>query len=90
MLNFFNQWKLPFSTKKSQKQAFLAFKGDVFSGLDASALSEKPFGLYPVASAHFSGLYGLLRPLDLMQPYRLEMGLKLTTKKKGKFVSILG
>ena len=76
----FNQWKLPFSTENA-KQAVLAFKGDVYSGLDASALSENRLAYTQSHLRILSGLYGLLRPLDLMQPYRLEMGLKLTTKK---------
>ena len=76
----FNQWKLPFSTENA-KQAVLAFKGDVYSGLDASALSENRLAYTQSHLRILSGLYGLLRPLDLMQPYRLEMGLKLTTRK---------
>ena len=76
----FNQWILPFSTENA-KQAVLAFKGDVYSGLDASALSENRLAYTQSHLRILSGLYGLLRPLDLMQPYRLEMGLKLTTKK---------
>ena len=76
----FNQWKLPFSTENA-KQAVLAFKGDVYTGLDASALSENRLTYTQSHLRILSGLYGLLRPLDLMQPYRLEMGLKLTTKK---------
>jgi len=79
----FNQWKLPFSTKNA-KQAVLAFKGDVYTGLDASALSENRLTYTQSHLRILSGLYGLLRPLDLMQPYRLEMGLKLKTKKKVK------
>ena len=76
----FNQWKLPFSTENA-KQAVLAFKGDVYTGLDASALSENRLAYTQSHLRILSGLYGLLRPLDLMQPYRLEMRLKLTTKK---------
>ena len=76
----FNQWKLPFSTENA-KQAVLAFKGDVYTGLDAPGLSENRLAYTQSHLRILSGLYGLLRPLDLMQPYRLEMGLKLTTKK---------
>ena len=76
----FNQWKLPFSTENA-KQAVLAFKGDVYTGLDAPELSENRLAYTQSHLRILSGLYGLLRPLDLMQPYRLEMGLKLTTKK---------
>ena len=59
----------------------LAFKGDVYTGLDAESFSSKDFKF---AQQHFrilSGLYGLLRPLDLMQPYRLEMGTSLDTDR---------
>ena len=66
----FNQWKLPFSTENA-KQAVLAFKGDVYSGLDASALSENRLAYTQSHLRILSGLYGLLRPLNLMQPYRL-------------------
>ena len=76
----FNQWKLPFSTENA-KQAVLTFKGDVYTGLDASALSENRLAYTQSHLRILSGLYGLLRPLDLMQPYRLDMRLKLTTKK---------
>ena len=76
----FNQWKLPFSTENA-KQAVLSFKGDVYTSLAASALSENRLAYTQSHLRILSGLYGLLRPLDLMQPYRLEMGLKLTTKK---------
>ena len=76
----FSQWKLPF-TPENSKQAVLAFKGDVYAGLDAPALSENRLAYVQSHLRILSGLYGLLRPLDLMQPYRLEMGLKLTTNK---------
>jgi cytoplasmic iron level regulating protein YaaA (DUF328/UPF0246 family) len=59
------------------KQALLAFKGDVYTGLDAESFDEAD---YQFAQSHLrilSGLYGLLKPMDLMQPYRLEMGTKL-------------
>lgn len=67
----------PKSTAKNAKQAVLAFNGDVYEGLDAKSL--KPLDL-AWAQDHvciLSGLYGVLRPLDLMQPYRLEMGTAL-------------
>ena len=76
----FNQWKLPFTTENA-KQAVLAFRGDVYAGLDAPALSENRLAYAQSHLRILSGLYGLLRPLDLMQPYRLEMGIKLTTNK---------
>jgi len=81
-LNFdrFEAWNKNF-TEKNAKQAVLAFKGDVYTGLDAESFTAKDFQF---AQKHFrmlSGLYGLLRPLDLMQPYRLEMGTKLSTDR---------
>jgi len=72
----FGEWSLPF-TPENARQAVLAFNGDVYSGLDANSFSEDDFDF---AQQHFrilSGLYGLLKPLDLMQAYRLEMGTKL-------------
>jgi cytoplasmic iron level regulating protein YaaA (DUF328/UPF0246 family) len=77
-LNFdrYHDWQTPFTTKNA-KQAALAMKGDVYTGLDAESLNEEDF---QYAQAHLrilSGLYGVLKPLDLMQPYRLEMGTKL-------------
>ena len=75
----FNQWHLPFDMKNS-KQAVLAFRGDVYNGLDAISLAEDRLNYAQTHLRIISGLYGLLRPLDLMQPYRLEMGLRLKTK----------
>ena len=75
----FDQWRSPF-TSENAKQAVLAFKGDVYTGLDAPSLSEDKLEYAQLHLRILSGLYGLLRPLDLMQPYRLEMGLKLATK----------
>ncbi|MGM0407001.1 MAG: peroxide stress protein YaaA [Bacteroidota bacterium] len=70
------KWKLPFNTENA-KQALLVFKGQVFVGLDAKTLSEKDLLFAQDHLRILSGLYGVLRPLDLMQPYRLEMGTKL-------------
>ncbi|MCV2883506.1 peroxide stress protein YaaA [Aestuariibacter sp. AA17] len=72
----FAQWNIPFSPDNA-KQAVLAFNGDVYSGLDASSLTEDDFAFAQSHMRILSGLYGLLRPLDLMQAYRLEMGTKL-------------
>ena len=76
----FKSWKLPFSPVNA-RQALLAFKGDVYTGLDTSTLSEEDFDYAQSHLRILSGLYGLLRPLDLIQPYRLEMGLKLNSKR---------
>jgi cytoplasmic iron level regulating protein YaaA (DUF328/UPF0246 family) len=81
-LNFerFAQWHTPF-TPDNAKQAVLAFKGDVYTGLDAERFSAADFKFAQNHLRILSGLYGLLRPLDLMQPYRLEMGRKVDTER---------
>lgn len=70
------QW-VPKSTQKNARPAILAFNGDVYEGLEASTLNEKDLDWAQKNIVILSGLYGALRPLDLMQPYRLEMGTKL-------------
>lgn len=72
----FHQWQPPF-TLDNARQAILAFKGDVYTGLQAETFKEKDFDFAQQHLRMLSGLYGLLRPLDLMQPYRLEMGIRL-------------
>lgn len=81
-LNFdrFEAWNKNF-TEKNARQAVLAFKGDVYTGLDAESFSAKDFKFAQSHLRILSGLYGLLRPLDLMQPYRLEMGSKLSNER---------
>ena len=74
------QWKTPF-TEKNATPAILTFKGDVYQGLDASTLNKNDLKFSQKHLRILSGLYGLLRPLDLMQPYRLEMGTKLENDK---------
>lgn len=69
-------WKPKF-TQDNSRQAILAFNGDVYEGLNASTLNEKDLLWAQDHIAILSGLYGVLRPLDLMQPYRLEMGTRL-------------
>ncbi len=71
---------LPFNTDNA-KQAILAFNGDVYSGLDAPSLNDSQLQFAQQHLRILSGLYGLLRPLDLMQPYRLEMGTKFTNER---------
>jgi len=75
----FMNWGVPFSLDNA-KQAVLAFRGDVYTGLDADSLSSAQLGFAQKHLRVLSGLYGLLRPLDLMQPYRLEMGLKFANR----------
>ncbi|NQE47684.1 peroxide stress protein YaaA [Herbaspirillum rubrisubalbicans] len=69
-------WSRKFTTKNA-KQAVLAFNGDVYEGLDAASLATGQLDYLQQHVRILSGLYGMLRPLDLMQPYRLEMGTKL-------------
>ena len=69
-------WRPKF-TAKNAKQAVLAFNGDVYDGLDAKSLAAEPMNWVQNHVCILSGLYGVLRPLDYMQPYRLEMGTKL-------------
>ena len=70
----FMNWQPDFSLRNA-KQSVLAFKGDVYTGLQADTLSQDELAFAQKHLRILSGLYGLLRPLDLMQPYRLEMGL---------------
>ncbi len=72
----YETWSQPFNSQNA-KQAVLAFKGDVYTGLDAQTLSEAQLQFAQQHLGILSGLYGLLKPLDLIQPYRLEMGTKL-------------
>lgn len=76
----FADWT-PSFTPDNSKQALLAFKGDVYTGLDADTLSAADLDYAQVHLRMLSGLYGLLRPLDLMQPYRLEMGTKVANPR---------
>jgi hypothetical protein len=80
-LNFerYHAWSPKFTTANA-KQAVLAMKGDVYTGLDAETFSADDFAFAQEHLRILSGLYGLLRPLDLMQPYRLEMGTKLVNE----------
>lgn len=64
----------------NSKQALLAFKGDVYTHIDVENFSKEEFDFAQNNLRILSGLYGLLKPLDLMQPYRLEMGIKLENK----------
>lgn len=73
-------WSRKF-TRKNAKQAILAFNGDVYEGLDAGSLTAKQLAYAQSNIRILSGLYGALRPLDLMQPYRLEMGTRLANPR---------
>ena len=81
-LNFerYHAWKTPFNLKNA-KQAAFAMKGDVYTGLDAESLGEEDLAFAQAHLRILSGLYGVMRPLDLMQAYRLEMGTKLPNEQ---------
>lgn len=72
----FRDWNADFDFSNA-RQALFAFKGDVYTGLDAYHLKDQDIDFAQQHLRMLSGLYGLLRPLDLMMPYRLEMGTKL-------------
>ena len=76
----YQEFHTPF-TPANAKQALLAFDGDVYGSFERNSYGEDEFAYAQEHLRILSGLYGLLRPLDLMQPYRLEMGTKLATKK---------
>ena len=70
-------WQVPKKPSNEVRQAIFAFKGDVYVGLDSETLSKSDIKYAQKNLAILSGLYGLLKPLDLMYPYRLEMGTKM-------------
>lgn len=76
----FAQWQPPFTTDNA-KAAVFTFNGDVYQGLDAASLTETDLSYAQQHLRILSGLYGVLRPLDLMQPYRLEMGTRLANSQ---------
>lgn len=73
-------WQLPFN-KDNARQALYAFSGDVYKGLDAYTIDAKKLDKVQDTVRIISGLYGILKPLDLIQPYRLEMGTKMPVGK---------
>ena len=82
-----------FKSKQSEansKQAALAFAGDTYIGLDSKTLSDKDFDYAQDHLRILSGLYGLLRPLDLIQPYRLEMGRRLSNERGNNLYEFWG
>ncbi len=76
----FQHWQLPFNADNA-RPAIYAFKGDVYTGLDAYSLNKSDMKFAQQHLRMLSGLYGLLKPLDLMQAYRLEMGTKYTNSR---------
>ncbi len=85
----FAEWQPEFTTENA-RQAILAFKGDVYTGLAAETMTEEDFAYTQQHLRMLSGLYGLLRPLDLMQPYRLEMGTKLANPRGANLYQFWG
>jgi len=76
----FKDWTLPF-TEQNSKQAVFAFKGDVYTGLAVETMTKTELDFIQSHVRILSGLYGLLKPMDLMQAYRLEMGTKLKSDR---------
>lgn len=91
LLNFerYQEWSQPFRPSNA-RQALLAFKGDVYQGLGAYEWADDDFSFAQEHLRILSGLYGVLRPLDLMQAYRLEMGTKLATKEAANLYEFWG
>lgn len=85
----YGSWHPDF-TPANAKQALLAFKGDVYTGLAAEDFSEDDFDFAQQHLRMLSGLYGVLRPLDLMQPYRLEMGTRLANARGANLYDFWG
>ena len=85
----YQAWR-PRFTAKNSKQAVLAFNGDVYGGLDATTLGADDLAWLQEHVCILSGLYGVLRPLDRMQPYRLEMGTRLVTPKGSNLYQFWG
>ena len=85
----FQEWQTPFSIDNA-KQAVLAFKGDVYQGLDADNMNADELNWAQDNLRILSGLYGLLRPLDLMQPYRHEMGTKFANQRGANLYQFWG
>ncbi|OED36336.1 hypothetical protein AB833_27305 [Chromatiales bacterium (ex Bugula neritina AB1)] len=76
----YKSWQLPLKPGAA-KQCLFAFQGDVYIGLDAASMKKRDVNFAQKHLRILSGLYGVLRPLDLMLPYRLEMGTKLVNKR---------
>ena len=85
----FASWTPQFNSSNA-RPAVLAFNGDVYAGLDASTLKASALPHLQAHARILSGLYGLLRPLDLMQPYRLEMGTRLNNARGANLYAFWG
>lgn len=85
----YQDFSVPF-TSKNARQAVYSFSGDVYVGLDVYSLPEEKIALMQKQLRILSGLYGVLKPLDLMQPYRLEMGTQLKINRKKNLYDFWG
>lgn len=83
-------WTKPIKPNGTSRQSIFAFKGDVYQGLDAPSLSKSDINYAQKNLCILSGLYGLLKPLDLMYPYRLEMGTKFKTERGNNLYEFWG
>ena len=90
-LNFdrYRAWSTPFNIENS-RQALLAFKGDVYTGFNLNDWKSSDFDFAQKRLRILSGLYGMLRPLDLIQAYRLEMGTNFKNKRGGNLYEFWG
>jgi len=90
-LNFerYQEWELPFN-EHNAKPAIYSFKGDVYNGIKIEEYTDSDLEHAQESLRILSGLYGVLRPLDLIQPYRLEMGTKLKVKRKKDLYNFWG
>jgi len=88
-VNRFQHWATPF-TLENARPAMYAFKGDVYTGLDAYSLKKSDVNFAQKHLRMLSGLYGVLRPLDLIQPYRLEMGIKFANQRGSNLYEFWG
>ncbi len=85
----FKQWKTPFKPENA-RPALFTFMGDVYIGLDAFSMNRQNISFAQDHLRILSGLYGVLKPLDLMQAYRLEMGTKLATDRAANLYQFWG
>lgn len=86
----YREWKGETSLSENTRQALFAFSGDVYQGLDAYSLKEKDLDYAQGHLRILSGLYGILKPLDLIEPYRLEMGTQLKVGRKNNLYEFWG
>ncbi|MEW6521083.1 MAG: peroxide stress protein YaaA [Thermodesulfobacteriota bacterium] len=85
----YQDFHLPFELGKA-RQALLAFRGDVYGGIEADQYDDEDFSFAQAHLRILSGLYGVLKPLDLIQPYRLEMGIRLANPRGADLYAFWG